>query len=164
MESGNQEQWRNTRTSLVGNLFDLPLDREQTSVVGIQVPGGQIYLVSWLVIGSWVPHSLARSESVVYSWNLRGLSCPRKELGLVAEYPLKGREAGGVLSEGVLCILGPWEETAPAILIFLAVCLEVTSLFLDLPLSLAVRLWMVTGRQAHSEPLADGRKLSTHGR
>lgn len=28
-----------------------------------------------------------------------------KERGLVAEYALEGREAGGVLSEGVLCIL-----------------------------------------------------------
>ncbi len=168
---------------LVVNLVDLPRNRERTNVAGtlltagqaeMQIPGGQPYLVAWLVPGSRgkpgickalmsrhcllevdvsrVPHSLARSEPVVYSWNLRGLSCPWKEWGLVAKYALKRREAGGVLSEGVLCILGPWEEAAPALLIFLAVCPEVMSEFLDLPLSLAVRQWMVTGGQAHRDP------------
>ncbi len=43
----------------------------------------------------------------------------------------------------------PMGGTAPAVLIFLAVCPEVPSEFLDLPLSLAVHLWMVTGEQAY---------------
>lgn len=47
---------------LVGNLVDLPLDRERTDVAGTQlpagqaeaqIPGGQPNLVSWMVIGSW---------------------------------------------------------------------------------------------------------------
>ncbi len=47
---------------LVGDLIDLPLDRERrTDVAGTQlmagqaetqIPGGQPYLVSWLVLGS----------------------------------------------------------------------------------------------------------------
>ncbi len=101
---------------------------------------------------SRVPHSLTRSEPVIYSWNLRWLFCRRKELGLVADYALEGREAGGVPSEEVLCILGPGEEAAPAVLIFLTVCSEVTSEFLDLPLSLAVPLWVVAGGQALRDP------------
>ncbi len=101
---------------------------------------------------SQVPHSLTRSEPVIYSWNLRWLFCRRKERGLVADYALEGSEASDVPSEGVLCILGPGEEAAPAVLIFLTVCLEVTSEFLDLPLSLAVRLWVVAGGQAHRDP------------
>ncbi len=73
---------------------------------------------------SQVPHSLTRSEPVIYSWNLRWLFCRRKERGLVADYALEGSEASDVPSEGVLCILGPGEEAAPAVLIFLTVCLE----------------------------------------
>ncbi len=47
---------------LVGNLVDLPLDREWTNVAGTQIspgqaeaqiPGGQPYLVSWMVTGCW---------------------------------------------------------------------------------------------------------------
>ncbi len=80
--------------------------------------------------------TLSRSEPVVYSRNLWWLSRPQEERGLVAEYALKRGKARGVLTEGILCILGPREETAPAELIFLAVCPEVPSEFLDLPLSL----------------------------
>ncbi len=108
-----------------------------------QIPGGQPDLLSRLVSGSrgmlgiceglmsphcllevdmsQVPHSLARSEPVVPSWNLRGLFRPWEEWGLVAEYALEGGQAGGVLSEGVLCILGPGKEAAPAVLIIVAV-------------------------------------------
>ncbi len=86
----------------------------------------------------------------MYSWNLQRLSHPREEGGW-KQYALKGHEAGGVLSEGVLCILGPQEETAPAVPIFLAVCPEVTSKFLVLLLSLAIRLRMVTRGQAHRD-------------
>ncbi len=64
--------------------------------------------------------------------------------GLVAKCALERCKARGSLTEGTLCILGPQEETAPAVLIFLAVCPEVPSEFLDLPLSLAVGPWMVT--------------------
>ncbi len=56
------------------------------------------------------------------------------------------------MPEGILCILGPWEEAAPAVLVLLAVCPEVASEFLNLALSLAVRLGMVAGGQAHLEP------------
>ncbi len=54
---------------------------------------------------SRVPHSLTRLEPVVYGWNLQWRFRSREERGLVAEYALEGREAGGVLPEGVLCIL-----------------------------------------------------------
>ncbi len=165
---------------LVGNLVDLPLDRERTNVAGtqltagqaeMQIPGGQPDLVSWLILGSWcmpgicealmsphcplevdvsrVPHALHRSEPVIYNWNLWWLSRPWKEWGLAAEHALEGREADGVLPEGILCILDPGEEAVPAELVFLAVCPEITSKFLDLPLSL--RLGMVTGEQAHCD-------------
>ena len=56
------------------------------------------------------------------------------------------------MSEGVLCILGPGKEVVPAVLIFLAVCPELASKFLDLLLSLAVHLGMVSGRQVYSDP------------
>ncbi len=100
---------------------------------------------------SSVPYSLALPEPIIHSWHLRQLSRPREEQGLVAEHALKGREAGGVMPEGVLCILGPREEAAPAVLVPVAVCPEVTSEFLDLTLSLAIRLGMVAGGQAHSD-------------
>ncbi len=80
---------------------------------------------------------------------------------MVAEHALKGSEAGGGIPEGVLSILGPWEEAAPAVLDPVAVCQELASEFLDLALSLAIRLGMVAGGQAHSEPLAVWRRLST---
>ncbi len=70
---------------------------------------------------SQVPHPLAHSEPVVHSWNLQGLFRPREERGVVAEYALERGQAGGVLSEGVLCIFGPGEEAAPAVLIVVAV-------------------------------------------
>ncbi len=95
--------------------------------------------------------TLSRLEPVVYSWNLWWLSRPREERGLVAEYALKRGKACDVLTEGILCIFCPREETAPAELIFPAVCPEVPSEFLDLPLSLAISLWMITGGQAHCD-------------
>ncbi len=57
------------------------------------------------------------------------------------------------MPKGILRILGPWEEAAPAVLVFLTVCPEVASEFLDLTLSLAIRLGMVARGQAHSDPL-----------
>ncbi len=65
---------------------------------------------------------------------------------------MEGREAGDVLPEGIMCILGPGKEAVPAVLVFLVVCPEVTSEFLDLPLSLAICLGMVTEGQAHRDP------------
>ncbi len=100
----------------------------------------------------WVPHSLALPEPIIHSWNLRRLSRPREEWGMVAEHALKGSEAGGGIPEGVLSILGPWEEAAPVVLDPVAVCQELASEFLDLALSLAIRLGMVAGGQAHSDP------------
>ncbi len=47
--------------------------------------------------------------------------------------------------------LAPREEASPAVLIFLAVCPEVPSKLLDLPLSLAIHLRMETVRQAHHD-------------
>ncbi len=70
---------------------------------------------------SGVPHSLARSEPVVHSWNLRGLSCPWEERGLVTEHALEWSQSGGVLTERILGILGPGEEAAPAVLVVMAV-------------------------------------------
>lgn len=69
--------------------------------------------------------------TVVHSCNFLRLSRPREERGLVT---------GGVVSEGILCILLPMEEVAPAVLVILTVCLEVVPKFLDL-----------TGGQAHSD-------------
>ncbi len=108
-----------------------------------QIPGGQPDQVSWLIPGSSgtsgiceglmpphcllemdvsrVPHSLAHSKPVVHSWNLRRLSRPGEERGLVAEYALKRGQAGGILTEGVLCILGPCKVVAPAVLIIMTV-------------------------------------------
>ncbi len=74
---------------------------------------------------SGLPHSLARSEPVVYSWNLRWLFCPQKEGGLVAENALEWREAGGVLPKAIRCMLGPREVAGPAVFVVLKVCLEV---------------------------------------
>ncbi len=54
--------------------------------------------------------------------------------------------------KGVLCTLVPKEEATPAVLVPVAVCPEVTSELLDLALSLAIRLGMVAGGQAHSDP------------
>ncbi|XP_016397843.1 netrin receptor DCC-like, partial [Sinocyclocheilus rhinocerous] len=95
---------------------------------------------------------------VVYSRDFRWFFGPREEWGLVTKYALERCESGGVLSEGVLCILGPWEEAGPAVLVILAVCPDVTPEFLDLALSLAVSLGMITGGQAHftvARPVGD---------
>ncbi len=95
---------------------------------------------------SGVPHSLSLSPVT----NNPQLEPPKALLtkgraGLVVEYALKGREASGDIPEGILYILGP-------VVVPLAVCLEVTSEFPDLALSLAIRLGMVTRRQAHHDP------------
>lgn len=62
---------------------------------------------------------------------------------MVAKHALEGGKAGGTLSKEVLCILGPGKETVPALLVFLEVCPDVPSEFLDLPLSMAISLQMV---------------------
>ncbi len=130
----------------VGYFVDLPLYRERTNIAGTQlltgqaeIPGGQPEQISRLASGSSgmsgicealmpphcslemdvsrVPHSLAHSEPVIYSWNLKGLFRPWEERGLVTKYAMEGGQAGGILAEGVLCILGPREVAAPAVLI-----------------------------------------------
>lgn len=53
-----------------------------------------------------------------------------------------------VLSEGILSILGPREESAPAVLVVVTACWEVTSKLLDLSLSLG----MVARGQAYRDP------------
>ncbi len=65
--------------------------------------------------------TLSRSESVVQIGNLRGLSCPQEERGLVTEYAFEGSQSGGVLTEKILCVLGPGEEAAPAVLVIMGV-------------------------------------------
>ncbi len=81
---------------------------------------------------------------MVDSWNVGGLFCPGKQRGLVAEYALERGEAGGGLLEGILCILGPREETVPAVLVVMTVGPEISPNLLNLPLSLAVSLGVIT--------------------
>ncbi len=134
----------------------------------VEVPGRKPDPITWLVLRGvwpmnicekfvpphctlemdmcWVPYPLALSEPEVHRWKLWGLLRPGEEWGLETEYALKWCKAGGGLSEGVLGILCPGEESAPAVLIVRAVRRKVTSELLDLTLSLAICLGMVSGR------------------
>lgn len=112
-----------------------------------QIPGREPDLISWAIdrgIGpasiceglvsphcllevdmGCVPNSLACSEPLVYSWNVRRFFCLGEQRGLETRYTLKWGEACGGLFQGVLCTLGPWEEAVPAVLVGVAACLEV---------------------------------------
>ncbi len=68
-----------------------------------------------------VSFSLACSEPVVHSWNLRRLFRPGEEWGMEAEYALEWGQISGTLLEGVLGIFSPREEAAPAVLTSMAV-------------------------------------------
>ncbi len=85
---------------------------------------------------------------MVHSWNIGGLFRPGEQRGLVAEYALERGESRGGLSDGVQCILVPGKETVPAVLVVIAVGLEIPPNFLYLLLSLAVGLGVVSGGQA----------------
>ncbi len=56
---------------------------------------------------------------------------------------------GHRLMEGVLCVLDPEKEWAPAVLVGMAVCPQEASYFLDLPLCLHFGLWVITSKECH---------------
>ncbi len=78
--------------------------------------------------------------------------------GRVTEYVLKGCKPGGGLSEGVLGILGPGRKRLLLCWLLEQHDRKVTSKLLDLTLSLAVSLGMVSRRQAdcHHKELKEG--------
>lgn len=92
-----------------------------------------------------VPYPLAILKPEIHRWNLRWLSGPWKQGGLEAEYALEGCKAGGVLTEWVLCVLGPGKESAPAMLVPVAVTVQVPPSILNPLLSLVIGLRVVTG-------------------
>ncbi len=49
-------------------------------------------------------------------------------------------EAGGGLLEGIVCILCPWEEVVPAVMVVMTVGPEISP---NLPLSLAISLGVI---------------------
>lgn len=57
---------------------------------------------------------------------------------LKAQYALILCEAGGILPEAVLCILGLGKVKAPVVLVIMAVATEISPNLLDLSLSLAI--------------------------
>lgn len=56
---------------------------------------------------------------------------------------------GHRLTDGVLCVLDPGKEWAPAVLVGMAVCPQEASYFLDLPLCLHFGLWVITSKEGH---------------
>ncbi len=90
---------------------------------------------------------------MVYSWNVGGFFHPGEQRGLEDEYALKQGEAHGGLLEGVLCILGPWEEAVPTVLVVMAVrpeiqYLPISYIFLSVwPLDVGV----ISGGQAYCD-------------
>ncbi len=82
---------------------------------------------------------------MVYSWNVVGFFCPGEQRGLVAKYALEQGEAGGSLLEGILCILGPGEETVPVVLLVMTIGPEISPNLLYLPFSLSISLGMISG-------------------
>ncbi len=145
----------------VGNLIDLPLDLERTNVAGDSAScrAGGVICPGWTTTpgpqggrGEWehVGHPQSPCVSALPAGGGCGLSPTLSRSlgtsGLQLEPPMALPSTGraGVGSR-------VWEKTAPAVLILLAVCPEVPSEFLYLPLSLAVCLGMVTGGQAHRD-------------
>ncbi len=94
----------------------------------------------------WIPYPLGTSSPQ--------LEPPRAlpSMGRVTEYALKGCKPGGGLSEGVLGILGPGRKRLLLCWLLEQHDWKVTSKLLDLTLSLAVSLGMVSGRQADCHP------------
>jgi hypothetical protein len=101
---------------------------------------------------SRVPYPLALMEPVIDSWNLRGLTRPREEWRLKTQDTLKGGEPSGGLPKEILGVISPGEELAPAVLVLVVIGPQVPSNLLDLPLSLAVTLRVVSRRQADRNP------------
>ncbi len=162
-----------------GDLIYLPLDGEGTYIyivgtqlmAGMQIPVREPDFISWAievrpagickglvsphclleVDMGWVPDSLARPELVVHSWNVKRFFHPGEQRGLVAEYAVQRCESRGGLPEGVLCILGPGKETVPTVLVVIAVGQDIPLNFLNLPLSLAIGLGVVSGGQAYRD-------------
>ncbi len=100
----------------------------------------------------WVPDPLTLSEPEVHGWNFRWLPVPGEQGGLVSEYALEGGETSGVLTEWILCVLGPEKETVPAVLVLVAETPKVPPNVLDLPLCLAVGLWMIPRCETYGDP------------
>ena len=70
-----------------------------------------------------------------------------KKGSLVPKYALKGSEPCCGLTEGVLGVLSPGEELAPAVLMVVAEGSQEPTYLLDLPLCLPVHLWLVSRGQ-----------------
>lgn len=90
-----------------------------------------------------VPDSFALLEPVIDSRDIRGLSRPGKERGLVTEYALKRCEAHGWLVEGDLGVLGPAQEQVPGILVAMAEGSQEVTNFLYLTFHLSIRLGVI---------------------
>lgn len=60
-----------------------------------------------------------------------------------SQHTLEWSEASGGLSEGILGVIHPGKELAPAVLVLVAVGPQVSPNFLDLALSMAIVLGMV---------------------
>ena len=66
------------------------------------------------------PDPLTLLEPVIDRGNRGGFPRPWKQGRLVPEYALEGGESRSGLTEGVLCVLGPGEELAQAVLVVMA--------------------------------------------
>lgn len=70
---------------------------------------------------------------------------------LVPEYALKRGKADGHLPEGVLCILGPQEEAVSTVLVVITVGPEISPYLLDLLLSLAIGLGVISREEVDGD-------------
>ncbi len=74
------------------------------------------------------------------------LIVPREQRWLETEHALEGSESSGLLTKGILCVLGPANKLVPRVLVAVAEGSQETSDFLDLSLCLPVGLRLVPRR------------------
>ena len=96
------------------------------------------------VMVSLAPDPLTLLKPVIHRGNRGRFPRPWKQGRLVPKYALKGGEPYCGLTEGVLGVLRPGEELAPAVLVVVEEGSQEPAYLLDLPLRLPIRLGMVS--------------------